>query len=211
MKLNNPQLLLAVAKGLVKTLRVEVEFLSPPKFPSIVAFWHGRMFLLPFALKEYAPKVAILISRHRDGELIARVVEKLGFKTVRGSTGPGKGGEKAFLEMLKLLEKGYVVAITPDGPRGPREVAKPGIAKLALKSGLPVYPLTFSAKSSLKLNSWDKFLIPYPFSKCKVILGEPINPEDFMNHNSEEELRKTIEFKLKQLTEKADREVLWKK
>jgi lysophospholipid acyltransferase (LPLAT)-like uncharacterized protein len=211
LKLNNPQLLLTVAKGLVKTLRVEVEFLSPPKFPSIVAFWHVRMFLLPFALREYAPKVAILISRHRDGELIAQVVEKLGFKTVRGSTGPGKGGEKAFLEMLRLLEKGYVVAITPDGPRGPREVVKPGIAKLALKSGLPVYPLTFSAKNSFKLNSWDKFLIPYPFSKCKVILGEPIKPESFMNHNSEDELRKAIELKLKQLTEKADREVLWKK
>ena len=202
MKLSNPDLIYTLSSLWVKTLRVEVEFLSPPQFPSIVAFWHGRMFLLPFALKNYAERVAILISRHRDGELIARIVEKMGFKTVRGSAGRGKGGDRAFKEMVKLIEKGYTVAITPDGPRGPREVAKPGVAKLAMKTGVPVYPLTFSANWKFNLNSWDRFLIPYPFSKCRVILGEPILPQNFP---SEEELRKEIELKLKKLSESADR------
>ncbi len=202
MRLSKPELIYALSSLWVKTLKVEVEFLSAPKFPSIVAFWHGRMFLLPFALKEYAEKVAILISRHRDGELIAQIVEKMGFKTVRGSAGKGKGGERAFKEMVKLIEEGYTVAITPDGPKGPREVAKPGVAKLAIKTGVPVYPLTFSANRKFNLNSWDRFLIPYPFSKCRVILGEPVNPENF---KSEEELRKEIELKLKELTEEADR------
>lgn len=202
MRLSKPELIYALSSLWVKTLRVEVEFLSAPEFPSIVAFWHGRMFLLPFALKEYAEKVAILISRHRDGELIAQIVEKMGFKTVRGSAGKGKGGERAFKEMVKLIEKGYTVAITPDGPKGPREVAKPGVAKLALKTGVPVYPLTFSANWKFNLNSWDRFLIPYPFSKCRVVLGKPIRPENFKN---EEELREEIELKLKELTEEADR------
>ncbi len=198
MSLGKEFLLLTVSKLLVKTLKVEVEFLSPPSFPSIVAFWHGRMFLLPFALKEFSDKVAILISRHRDGELIANIVEKLGFKTVRGSTGKGKGGERAFLQMLKLLKEGYCVAITPDGPRGPREKVKPGVVKLSLTSGIPIYPLTFACSSCFTLSSWDKFKIPKPFSRCKVLLGSPLRPEDF---SSEEEMGLKLEKELKSLTE----------
>ncbi len=202
MRLSNPELLYTLSSLWVKTLRVEVEFLAPPQFPSIVAFWHGRMFLLPFALRSYAEKVAILISRHRDGELIAQIVEKMGFKTVRGSAGKGKGGDRAFKEMVKLIEKGYTVAITPDGPKGPREVVKPGVAKLSMKTGAPVYPLTFSANWKFNLNSWDRFLVPYPFSKCRVVLGNPIDPARFQN---EEELRKEIELNMKKLTEKVER------
>lgn len=202
MRLSNPKLIYTLSSLWVKTLRVEVEFLSQPQFPSIVTFWHGRMFLLPFVLREYAEKVAVLISRHRDGELIAQIVERMGFKTVRGSAGKGKGGERAFKEMVKLIEEGYIVAITPDGPRGPREVVKPGVAKLAVKTGAPVYPLTFSAEWKFRLNSWDRFLVPLPFSKCRVVLGEPINLQAF---RSEESLRSEIELKLRELTEKADR------
>lgn len=202
MKLNKVNLIFRTSYVLFKTLKVERVFLSQPEFPSIVAFWHGRMFLLPFALKDYAERVSILISRHRDGELVARLVEKLGFKTVRGSTGAGKGGERAFFEMMTWLKRGGVVAITPDGPRGPREKVKPGIAKLAFKAKVPVYPLTFSANRGINLNSWDRFLIPLPFSKCKVVLGEPIYPENF---KSEEEMRKEVELRLKELTFKADK------
>ncbi len=191
-------LLLTVSKLLLKTLKVETEFLSPPEFPCIVAFWHGRMFLLPFALREFSDKVAILISRHRDGELIAKIVERLGFKTVRGSTGRGKGGERAFLQMLKLLKEGYCVAITPDGPKGPKEKVKPGVVKLSLTSGVPIYPLTFACSSCFTLNSWDRFKIPKPFSKCKVLLGNPLKPENF---SDEEEMRLELERELKSLTE----------
>ncbi|WP_457680331.1 lysophospholipid acyltransferase family protein [Thermovibrio sp.] len=203
MRLDKVELLFKVSKLIVKSLKVEKLFLSQPQFPSIVAFWHGRMFLLPFALREYGSKVNILISRHADGELIARLVKKLGFKTIRGSTGKGKGGSRAFLQMLNALKNNEVVAITPDGPRGPREVAKPGVVKLSMASGVPIYPLTFGCKRSIKLNSWDRFVIPYPFAKCKVILGEPIYPQDF---KSEEEMRKTLEEKLKEITVKAEGE-----
>ncbi len=202
MRLSNPELLFRVSSLWVRTLRIEKIFLSEPKFPSIVAFWHGRMFLLPFALKEYSDRVAILISRHRDGELISNIVEKMGFKTIRGSTGVGKGGERAFLRMVDWLEKGGVVAITPDGPRGPVEVVKKGTAKLSMKTGVPIYPLTFSSSRKIHLNSWDRFLIPLPFSRCKVVLGEPILPEKFKD---EESLRKEVELKLRSLTRKVDR------
>ena len=202
MKLNRPTLILGIGSALVRTLKVKKIFLSQPTFPSIVAFWHGRMFLLPFALKKYAKNVTILISRHRDGELVAKVVEKLGFRTVRGSAGVGKGGGKAFFEMVSELKKGNVVAITPDGPKGPRETVKLGVVKLSFKTKTPVFPLTFSASRGITLNSWDKFLIPLPFSTCRVILGHPIHPEDF---KSEEEMRKEVELRLKELTLKADR------
>jgi len=201
LRLDKVGALLTVSRFLVKTLKVNVDFLSPPRFPSIVAFWHGRMFLLPFTLRKYSEKVSILISRHRDGELVAQLVERLGFKTVRGSTGKGKGGTKAFLKMLELLEEGYSVAITPDGPRGPKEVVKPGIVKLSMKSGVPIYPLTFGCSKYKKLNSWDEFVVPYPFSKCRVILGEPISPSDF---KSEEEMRRALEVSLKDLTRQAE-------
>jgi len=200
LKLDKAGALLTASKLLIRTLKVEVEFLSPPTFPSIVAFWHGRMFLLPFALQNYAEKVAILISRHRDGELVAELVERLGFKTVRGSTGKGKGGSAAFLKMVELLKEGHAVAITPDGPRGPREKVKPGVVKLSKLTGIPVYPLTFGCSREFHLKSWDRFAVPKPFSKCRVIFGEPLKPENF---ESEEEMAKELELTLKKLTDEA--------
>jgi len=190
----------------VRTLRVEVEFLAEPTFPSIIAFWHGRMFLLPFVFRNYASRVSILISRHRDGEFVARLVEALGFSTVRGSTGRGKGGSKAFIEMVKLIKSGMAVAITPDGPRGPKEVVKQGIARLSIKTGAPIYPLTFSTNRGKKLNSWDEFLVPYPFSRCKVVLGKPVYPENY----GEKELVKKVELELRKLTKICDGEMGWK-
>ena len=206
MRLSKPYIASFILRAWVKTLRIEVEFLAEPTFPSIIAFWHGRMFLLPFVFKSYASQVSILISRHRDGEFVARLVESLGFSTVRGSTGKGKGGDRAFLEMFNLLKSGKVVAITPDGPRGPREVVKPGIARLSKKTGAPIYPLTFSTNRGKMLNSWDRFLVPYPFSRCKVILGKPIYPENY----GEKELVKKVELELQRLTETCDGEMRWK-
>lgn len=194
-------------KWWVKTLRINVEFLSPVQFPSIVAFWHGRMFVLPFVFERYAKKVSILISRHRDGEFVAKLVERLGFKTVRGSTGKGKGGERAFLEMVKILSKGEVVAITPDGPKGPAEKVKKGIVRLSMKTGVPIYPISFSAKPCYRFNSWDKFMLPLPFSKCVVKVGKPLYPEQL----SEDEFKEKIELELKRLTDLCDEEAGWKK
>lgn len=184
-----------------------MEFLSPVKFPAVFAFWHGRMFVLPFIFRDYGEKVYVLISKHADGEVAADIVNSLGFKTVRGSTGRGKGGDKAFLKMVTLIEEGNGIAITPDGPMGPAQKVKLGTAKLSLKTGVPVYPISFSAYPKVNLNSWDKFMVPLPFSKCVVKVGNPIFPDGF----SEEELAKEIELRLKELSVACDEEVLWKR
>ncbi len=206
MKLSN-RLVTFFLKAWVSTIRVETEFFSEPQFPFIVAFWHGRMFLLPFLFKSYAPQVSILISRHRDGELVSQIVESLGFSTVRGSTGKGKGGEAAFKKMVALLNSGKGVAITPDGPKGPRERVKLGIAKLSIKTGVPIYPISFSAYPAKFLSSWDRFLLPHPFSRAKAVVGIPINPSGFRD---EKELAEKLELELNRLTEYCDREMGWK-
>jgi lysophospholipid acyltransferase (LPLAT)-like uncharacterized protein len=109
--------------------------------------------------------------------------------------------------MVELLNNGKSVAITPDGPKGPREVFKTGAAKLSILTGAPIYPVTFSTSKGKSLSSWDRFLIPYPFSRCKVIVGKPIHPEE--NENTES-FRKRLELALKNLTDQCDREVGWK-
>jgi hypothetical protein len=207
LRIDKERLLAFLLKGWVRTLRIDVEFLSPIQFPSIFAFWHGRMFVLPFVFERYAEKVNVLISRHRDGEFAAKLIEAIGFKTVRGSTGKGKGGERAFLEMVKILSRGEAVAITPDGPKGPAEKVKKGIVKLSMKTGVPVYPISFSAKPCYRFNSWDSFMLPLPFSRCVVRVGKPVYPAQL----SEDELKERIELELKKLTDLCDEEAGWKK
>jgi lysophospholipid acyltransferase (LPLAT)-like uncharacterized protein len=107
----------------------------------IVAFWHGRQLMMPFAYK--GKRVSILISQHRDGELIARTVGHFGFHAARGST--TRGGARALRQLVQLARSGDDIGVTPDGPRGPRHTVQPGIVELAKLTGLPIFPLAFSA------------------------------------------------------------------
>jgi lysophospholipid acyltransferase (LPLAT)-like uncharacterized protein len=109
--------------------------------PVIIAFWHGRQIMMPLCYG--GSRLSILISEHRDGELIHRIVRRFGFDTVRGST--TRGGARALRQMARLGRTGADLAVTPDGPRGPRRVAQAGVAELAKLTGLPIIPLTFSA------------------------------------------------------------------
>jgi lysophospholipid acyltransferase (LPLAT)-like uncharacterized protein len=106
----------------------------------IFAFWHGRQLMMPLAYRGEAAN--ILISRHRDGELIHRIAVRFGLKSVRGST--NRGGESAFRRLVELGRAGEDLVVTPDGPRGPRHVVKNGVIRLAKTTGLPVVPVTFS-------------------------------------------------------------------
>jgi hypothetical protein len=114
--------------------------------------------------------VTVLVSRHRDGEAIARVISKMGFDTVRGST--TRGGALALIELVGLSLSGNEVAITPDGPRGPRHQAKEGILYLAQKSGLPIQPIAVGFSDFWELRSWDRFRIPKPFACGYAMWGE---------------------------------------
>ncbi len=106
----------------------------------ILAFWHGRQLMIPLAYR--GREIHILISRHRDGELISRIMSRFGYHSVRGSS--TRGGTAALRQLIKLGRSGVDIAITPDGPKGPRYVAQPGVIQIAKVTGLPILPLTFS-------------------------------------------------------------------
>lgn len=166
----------------------------------IIAFWHGRLIMMPIMYKGQG--VSILVSQHRDGELIARTVQKFGMKSIRGSSTRGwLGGIKGLLNEVK---NGRDLAITPDGPKGPKFNVQMGIIHLAKNTGLPIIPMTFGASSKKTFKSWDSFMIPYPFSKGVFICGEPI----IVNHDSTEDMleqkRQTLQNTLIEITKKAD-------
>jgi len=135
----------------------------------IYAFWHGGLLALIYTHRRQGVKV--LVSTHRDGELVARVVERLGFHTVRGST--TRGGERAIFTMAALRE-GAPLGVAPDGPRGPARCVQPGVIYLAQRSRLPIVPLASSCNPAWRARSWDRFTVPYPFSRCAVGYGEPM-------------------------------------
>lgn len=166
----------------------------------IYACWHGRMLILSYSHRWQ--KIHVLISQHRDGELIARIIQRLGFVSVRGST--TRGGTKAIFEMAKKGESGYDIGITPDGPKGPSFKVQAGAIYIAQRSGMPIIPLTNSAERRWILPSWDGFLIPKPFSKAAIIIGEPIYVCPDSSPEELEAKRKELEKKLVELTQQAD-------
>lgn len=143
----------------------------PISEPYILAMWHGRLVMLPMFRNGKKPLIA-LISGHRDGQIISKVASLFGIQTVTGST--SKGGMRAVRELMRFARDGHSLFVTPDGPRGPRMHSSDGILDLARLTGLPILPATMSAKRGMILNSWDRFLVPWFFSKVVIRWGEPI-------------------------------------
>lgn len=139
--------------------------------PFIVAFWHGRLLMLPEAWR-YSPRFNMLISRHPDGQLIARTVKHLGIDTIVGSS--SRGGSAALRAMLRALANGECVGVTPDGPQGPRMRASAGVVHAARLSGAPIVPLAYAAAPSRILESWDRLMVPLPLGRGVIQWGEPI-------------------------------------
>lgn len=137
--------------------------------PLIFALWHGELFALLWQHRNEGAKV--LISEHRDGEIVARAAHALGFGTVRGST--TRGGGRALLEMVRVLQAGGEIAVTPDGPKGPAHRYAPGVLIVAQRSGVPIVCVALHASRGWRLNSWDRFLIPKPFARITVAYSEP--------------------------------------
>jgi hypothetical protein len=134
----------------------------------IFALWHGE--LLPLLWQHRGENVAIVISEHRDGEIVARIAESLGYATVRGSS--SKGGSRALIGLMREIDAGRDGAITPDGPRGPARVFAPGAAVASQRTGALIVPIRAAASSAWRLKSWDRFLIPKPFARVDVSYGE---------------------------------------
>ena len=137
----------------------------------IFSLWHGQ--LLPLLWHHREEGVVLLISEHRDGELIARAAESLGYALVRGST--TRGGDRALISVIRELQAGREVAITPDGPKGPAGKYAPGALIAAQRSGAPILPVVAVADRAWRLKSWDRFLIPKPFARVTVAYGNPAN------------------------------------
>jgi lysophospholipid acyltransferase (LPLAT)-like uncharacterized protein len=139
----------------------------------IAALWHNRLLLISFALKKFLPQRAGagLISASRDGDLVADLTRRFGFEVVRGSS--SRLGASAILELSNMLARGRDILITPDGPRGPAYELGPGIVFLAQKTGAEVVPVNFEYSSCWRMNSWDGFILPRPFSKVRFLIGPP--------------------------------------
>lgn len=169
----------------------------------IVCFWHGRLLAMPFASARRPTKV--LISRHGDGEFIARVVSHFGLGAVRGSY--RKASVSSLREILSELKQGTTIGITPDGPKGPRHQVKPGIVELARMTRSPIVPVTYGASRKKVFSSWDRFVLPYPFSRVLFVWGDPIFVAADARADAVEDRRKELEERLVALTETADRMV----
>lgn len=155
----------------------------------IVAAWHSTILLLPSGWNRIIRKwpqqktrSAMLISLSKDGEPVAKAIKHLGLEAVRGSSTHkkkkrDKGGMKALAEALRILKTGGGICITPDGPRGPAEVAQNGPVIMAQRSGAPILPYAIVSAPRKRLNTWDKFRIPYPFSRGALVFGEPVIPD----------------------------------
>jgi hypothetical protein len=137
--------------------------------PTVLALWHGQM--LPLLWHHRDGDVRVLVSEHRDGEIITRVLRAFGFATVRGST--SRGGARALLELVRELRAGREVAVTPDGPRGPRHTYAPGALVAAQRAGAAVVGVAAHVDRAWRLGSWDAFEIPRPFARITIAYSAP--------------------------------------
>lgn len=138
--------------------------------PFVFVLWHSR--ILPLLFHHRDEEVVLLISRHRDGQYLANLAERWGYRSVRGST--KRGGEVGLLGVVRALQGGAEVAITPDGPRGPAERVQPGAVAAAQHAGAALLPIGARPSTAWWLGSWDRMCIPKPFAAVEVVYGPPI-------------------------------------
>ncbi len=148
----------------------------PPETPVVVAFWHGELLMAPFIYRRLFPgrTVHVMISDHFDGELIARTIAFFGMKTIRGSS--SKGAARALIGAIRTIgEEKMDVAITPDGPKGPRHTLSDGIVAIARKAKAPIVIFNYRPSRYVQARSWDRFLIPKPFGTIDFYSSGPID------------------------------------
>ena len=164
--------------------------------PVIFCLWHNRLAISMLVHRRHPRKLAALVSASRDGALLAAILGRFGVEQIRGSS--SRRGPQALLELTSHALKGYDLAITPDGPRGPRYVVQQGVIALAQITGLPIIPVTCNTQRKVCLKSWDRFQIPLPFSSCELILKEPIHVPREADEIKREESRSKLESCLRE-------------
>ena len=187
----------------MKNLNSEVENqIKSLTGPYILTLWHGRIFYLFYYLRN-RPDYFLLISPSADGDLLAKLARLMGYSVIRGST--FKKAVPAARSLIRILRSGKRIIIIADGSRGPCCVAQSGSIQLAGITKMPLFPMTFSAKNKVTLNTWDKFILPLPFTRCSINFGTPINLASRASEELIEEKRLELETQLNQLSSECDK------
>jgi lysophospholipid acyltransferase (LPLAT)-like uncharacterized protein len=193
-----------ILRALFLTLRLRIEDRSGilsdgGKSPVIVCFWHNRILGITYAFDRIYPRhrsgVTVLTSPSRDGEILAQLVAAFGMGSVRGSS--SRRGSRALLELVRLIRDGRDIAVTPDGPRGPRYSLGPGIVLLAQSTGARIIPVHAKFSRCLRMKTWDGFIIPLPFSEVSVTIEDALQIPGELTGEEFEEKRKNLEDILK--------------
>ena len=194
------------AWALTLRCRWDERFRTPPasiQGPVICCVWHNRLGLCMEAYRflchnRRSVGLAAMVSASRDGGFLSAILECFGVEPVRGSS--SRRGPQALLELTTWAERGYDLAITPDGPRGPCCVVSEGVISLAQLTGLPILPFSYRAYWKLRARSWDRFVIPLPFSRCDMKLADPIRVPREASDSEREALRLELERTLKEIS-----------
>ena len=169
--------------------------------PYILTLWHGKIFYLFYYLRN-RPDYFLLISPSSDGDLLAKLARLMGYSVIRGSS--FKRAVPAARSLIRVLREGHRIIIIADGSRGPRCIAQSGSLQLAGITKLPLFPMTFGAKRKIVLNTWDRFILPLPFTRCDINFGPPIYISSRSSEGLLEEKRTELENNLKQLDFETD-------
>ena len=199
-------LIFALVRGVASTIRYEwgdgTVLLEPEKsHPVVFCVWHNRLALSLEIYRRYQSRMgrrrqmAAMVSASKDGGLLARVLELSGVQPVRGST--SRRGRQALLELTTWADRGYDLAITPDGPRGPSYEVQDGVISVAQVTGLPIIPAVYHLGWKIRLRSWDRFQIPMPFSRCVVQMGLPIRIAREASEEEREQVRRRLEAEMR--------------
>lgn len=179
-------------------------FSGEPPGPAIYCVWHNRLALCLIAYRSYAqsrshtPGIAAMVSASRDGGFLTGILECFGVQPVRGSS--SRRGPQALRELTTWARCGYDLAITPDGPRGPRYVVQDGVMSLAQLTGLPIIPFTYNVNWKIRVKSWDRFIIPLPFSRCEMNFDKPLRVPREATTAERDALRQRLEASLRAMS-----------
>lgn len=167
----------------------------------ILATWHGRVMIMPI-INPFTLPASAIVSDHNDGRLIGRVIEQAGVELIFGSS--NRRRLSSLKEILIFIKKGFNFLITPDGPRGPSKEINGAIISIASNTGLPIIPAICSAKSAKIFNSWDNFMLPYPFTKIEIVFSKPINIPKKINLEEKSKYTELLKNSLNKITDLAD-------
>lgn len=189
---------------LVNRRNIDIFFKKNESF--IYSFWHDQLLMCPLTWQNKS-KITVLISKHRDGDIISKVISHLGFDSIRGSTNKpeknkNKGSILAVRKMIKSLNANISIGISPDGPKGPRHKVSDGIIQIARLSDKEILPVGIGFRRKWTLNTWDKFIVPKIFNEIRIIWGKPVKVPKSSKKNSK--FKQNLELSMKELTKKAN-------